>query len=97
MDSTSNINLIEVVETDGESSKDTVAYNDSEYDASEEEDEDESTIAEQELLEREVDHADELNTLHKEGTCEVCIHRCTHKLAFVVGVILAEFMSVLQV
>ena len=70
LDSASNTNLMEVVEADeadGDSVKDTEACNDSEYDASEEEDEDESTIAEQELHEREVDHVDELNTLHKES------------------------------
>ena len=72
VDSGSDTNLMEVVEadeTDGESANDAEASNDSEYNASEVEDEDDSTIAEQELHEREVDHADELNTLHKEGAC----------------------------
>lgn len=70
----------------GEISLDTVSMSspeigehDTEYDLCEEDDEDETTINEQEEFEGKVDHSDELKTLQEEGKQMQCVYMCIQR------------------
>ena len=70
MDPTSGLGDADRAGEDGigsEGDKDCRSSDDTEYNANEEEGEDETTIAEQEIHEGDVDHAEELEALQKEG------------------------------